>query len=112
MLLVGKELLNAFPGRIMNLHPSLLPSFPGTHGGADALAYGVKVTGVTVHFIDEGLDTGPIVMQEAVPVLSSDTVESLMERIHEVEHRLYPRAIGYFCRGKLRLDGRRVYIES
>ncbi len=111
MLLVGPEILHAFPLRVINLHPALLPSFPGTHGAADALAYGVKVTGVTVHFVDEGLDTGPVIMQEALPVRGDDDLDSLLERIHQVEHRLYPEAIRLFCEGRLRVEGRRVYID-
>lgn len=110
MLLVGNEFVRAFRSRIMNIHPALLPSFPGTSGVADALAHGVKVTGVTVHFVDEGLDTGPIILQEAVPIVQGDTEEKLYPRIHEVEYRLYPEAIRYFCEGRLRVEGRRVTI--
>lgn len=110
MLLAGREMVEAFRDRMMNIHPALLPSFPGTSGVADALAYGVKVTGVTVHFVDEGLDTGPIILQEAVPVMEGDTVESLHQRIHEVEYRLYPEAIALFCAGRLRVEGRIVRI--
>lgn len=110
MRLVGPEFVEAFRNRILNIHPALLPSFPGTSGVADALAYGVKVTGVTVHFVDEGLDTGPIILQEAVPVLQGDDIESLHQRIHEVEYRLYPEAIRLFCQGRLKVDGRRVVI--
>ncbi|NPV60176.1 MAG: phosphoribosylglycinamide formyltransferase [Actinobacteria bacterium] len=110
MKLVGPEFVSAFRERIMNIHPALLPSFPGTSGVADALAYGVKVTGVTVHFVDEGLDTGPIILQEAVPVLPGDDEETLHQRIHEVEYRLYPEAIRAFCEGRLRIVGRRVEI--
>lgn len=111
MLLLGPEVLRVFPLRVINLHPALLPSFPGTHGVADALAYGVKVTGVTVHFVDEGLDTGPIIMQEAVAVRGDDGLDALLARIHQVEHRLYPEAIRYFCEGRLRVEGRRVFID-
>ncbi len=110
MLLVGGELVEAFRNRIMNIHPALLPSFPGTAGVADALAYGVKVTGVTVHFVDEGLDTGPIILQEAVALNAGDTSETLHQRIHEVEYRLYPQAIQYFCEGRLSLEGRKVSV--
>lgn len=111
MLLVGPEILGAFPLRVINLHPALLPSFPGTHGAADALAYGVKVTGVTVHFVDEGLDTGPIIMQQALAVRGDDDLDNLLERIHQIEHRLYPEAIRYFCEGRIRVEGRRVFID-
>jgi phosphoribosylglycinamide formyltransferase-1 len=110
MLLVGGEFVREYRNRIMNIHPALLPSFPGTSGVADALAYGVKVTGVTVHFVDEGLDTGPIILQEAVAVQEDDTAESLHQRIHEVEYRLYPQAIQYFCEGRLSVEGRKVRI--
>jgi phosphoribosylglycinamide formyltransferase-1 len=112
MRLVGPEFVQAFRNRIMNIHPALLPSFPGTSGVPDALAYGVKVTGVTVHFVDEGLDTGPIIMQEAVPVLPGDGEDTLHNRIHEVEYRIYPQAIRYFCEGMLRVNGRHVIIEE
>ncbi|MEW6554361.1 MAG: phosphoribosylglycinamide formyltransferase [Actinomycetota bacterium] len=112
MRLVGPEFVQAFRNRVMNIHPALLPSFPGTAGVPDALAYGVKVTGVTVHFVDEGLDTGPIILQEAVPVLAGDDQERLHNRIHEVEYRLYPQAIRHFCEGRLRVEGRHVNIEE
>ncbi len=87
MRIVAPALLKAFPWRVINLHPALLPAFPGTHSIADAVRYGVKVTGVTVHFVDPGVDTGPVIAQEAVRVENGDTVESLAARIHEVEHR-------------------------
>lgn len=112
MRLLTPLLVKAFPMRIMNIHPSLLPSFPGTSGVREALDYGVKVTGCTVHFVDEGLDTGPVILQEAVPVIQGDSVETLHTRIHEAEYRLYPRAIQLFCRDMLRVEGRRCYIES
>ncbi len=110
MKLVGGEILSRFKNRIMNIHPALLPSFPGTHAVRDALEYGVKVSGVTVHFVDEGLDTGPIILQEAVPVYEDDDEESLHQRIHEVEYRLYPLAIKLFAQGRLRIEGRKVRI--
>lgn len=110
MLLIGKQIVAAYPGRIMNIHPSLLPSFPGLHGAQDALDYGVKVTGVTVHFVDEGLDTGPIIVQGATEVQEDDTKDSLLGRLHEIEHKLYPKAIGLFAEGRLKNDGRRIKI--
>ncbi len=112
MRLLSPLLVRSFPVRIMNIHPSLLPSFPGTSGVREALDYGVKVSGCTVHFVDEGLDTGPVILQEAVPVLQGDTVETLHARIHAAEYRLYPRAIQLFCRDMLRVEGRRCFIES
>jgi phosphoribosylglycinamide formyltransferase-1 len=101
MRLLTAPFLERFGGRILNVHPSLLPSFPGAHAVDDALAHGVKVTGATVHFVDEGVDTGPIVLQEAVEVREGDTVESLHARIQEVEHRLLPHAVRLFLDGKL-----------
>ncbi|NLW60041.1 MAG: phosphoribosylglycinamide formyltransferase [Firmicutes bacterium] len=112
MRLVTPEFVAAFRHRIMNIHPSLLPAFPGTRGVADALAYGVKVTGCTVHFVDEGMDTGPIILQEALPVRPDDTVDSLQERIHALEHRLYPQAIDLWVRGKIKIRGRRCCIDE
>ncbi|VBB05843.1 formyl transferase [Lucifera butyrica] len=97
-------------GKIMNIHPSLLPAFPGLDAQQQALQYGAKVSGCTVHFIDQGIDTGPIILQEAVPVLEEDTVETLAERILHVEHILYPRAIGLYCDGRLCTENRRVRI--
>ncbi len=110
MFLVGAEFVQTYLNRVMNIHPALLPSFPGTKGVADALDYGAKVSGVTVHFVDRGLDTGPIILQEAVPVKDDDTEESLHQRIHQVEYKLYPLAIKLFAEGKLRVEGRRVKI--
>jgi phosphoribosylglycinamide formyltransferase 1 len=110
MRLMTPAFVQAFPNRIMNIHPSLLPAFPGAHGVADALAYGVKVSGCTVHFVDEGMDTGPIILQEAVSVRDDDTEESLVERIHGLEHRLYPAAIDLWVRGKIKIEGRRCMI--
>jgi len=110
MKLAGPELVRAFSGRIMNIHPALLPSFPGTHGPRDALEHGVKVSGVTVHFVDEGLDTGPIIVQEAVPVEEGDDEETLHNRIHQAEYRQYPKAIRLFAEGRLEIDGRTVRV--
>lgn len=110
MKLVGAEIVEAYRDRIMNIHPALLPSFPGENGVGDALDYGVKISGVTVHFVDEGLDTGPIIAQEAVPVEENDDVESLHNRIHFAEYRVYPRAIRLFAEGRLVVDGRRVRV--
>ncbi len=112
MRLVGPVLLGAFPGRIVNVHPSLLPSFPGAHGIRDALAAGVAVTGVTIHLVDASLDGGPIVAQEAVPVLPGDDEESLLERLHVVEHRILPRAVGLLLAGALRVEAGRVAIDA
>lgn len=100
--------LSAFEGRIVNIHPSLLPSFPGLHAWKQALDYGVKVTGCTVHFVDAGVDAGPIIGQQTVAVLDHDTPESLLQRIHGTEHELYPRCIAALARGQFYLQGRRV----
>lgn len=112
MRIVTPVLLQAFPNAVMNLHPALLPSFPGIDGIGQTLAYGVKIAGCTVHFVDEGTDTGPIIIQAAVPVLPDDTEESLGSRIHAEEHRIYPRAIRLFAEGRLQVEGRRVIISS
>ncbi|AEF94601.1 phosphoribosylglycinamide formyltransferase [Desulfotomaculum nigrificans CO-1-SRB] len=112
MRLVGPTLLKAYHNQIMNIHPALLPSFPGRHGQLDALNYGVKISGCTVHFVDEGMDTGPIILQAAVPVLDDDTEDTLAARILEQEHRLYPQAIKLFAEGRLQLQGRRVMIKK
>ncbi|MGI5876341.1 MAG: phosphoribosylglycinamide formyltransferase [Dethiobacteria bacterium] len=112
MRVLSPVFIKEYRGRIMNIHPSLLPAFPGVNGVGQALAYGVKVSGCSVHFVDEGLDEGPIILQEAVPVFDHDTEESLQQRIHEVEHRLYPRAIQLFIEGKLRLEGRKCLINE
>jgi len=101
-----------YKNRIMNLHPALLPSFPGTNAVKQALMYGVKFTGCTVHFVDEGVDTGPIILQAVVPIYDTDTEESLLERIHKEEHRIYPEAVRLFGEGKLRIEGRRVLVSE
>lgn len=115
MLIVTPALLDRFPYRVINLHPSLLPSFPGATGIEDAFRYGTGVTGVTVHFVDEGCDTGPIVLQEVVEIQYNDTIDILRERIHTVEHRLLPRAIELISTGKISFDDknpRRVIIKE
>jgi phosphoribosylglycinamide formyltransferase 1 len=111
MRIVTSVLLEAFPNRVMNIHPALLPSFPGLDAQKQALDYGAKISGCTVHFVDAGTDTGPIILQTAVPVLEDDTVESLSERIHIEEHRLYPAAIQLFAEGRLTVQGRKVRIS-
>jgi phosphoribosylglycinamide formyltransferase-1 len=108
MRLLGKPVLDVFGGRWLNIHPALLPSFTGMHGVRDALAYGVKVTGVTVFLVDEGVDTGPIVAQEMVEVLPDDDWDSLEVRIHAAEHRLLPAAVRALIEGRLEVDGRHV----
>ncbi len=112
MRVLGPEVVAPFRDRWLNVHPALLPSFAGMHGVGDALAYGVKLTGVTVHLVDEGIDTGPIVLQEAVEVRDDDDWDSLEGRIHEVEHRLLPRAVRALLRGGLIREGRSVRIEE
>jgi len=112
MRLLGPAVLDAYGGHWLNVHPSLLPAFPGTSGVADALAYGVRVTGVTVFFVDEGMDTGPVVMQEAIEVRDDDDWDSLEARVHEVEHRLLPAATAALVEGRIRVDGRRVTIDG
>jgi len=110
MLLVGIEILKKYKNKVLNIHPALLPSFKGTHGIKEAYDYGVKVTGVTVHFVDEGLDTGPIILQEAVSVEQNDSIEKLEEKIHTVEHKIYPLAVKYFCEERLIIKDRKVSI--
>jgi phosphoribosylglycinamide formyltransferase-1 len=111
MRLLSSRFISAFAGRILNVHPSLLPAFPGLGPQKQALACGVKVTGATVHLVDEGLDSGPILLQEAVAVREDDTEESLSARILEAEHRLYPRAVRIVLGGLYRVEGRRVFLE-
>ncbi|MBI3014103.1 MAG: phosphoribosylglycinamide formyltransferase [Candidatus Tectomicrobia bacterium] len=112
MRILGSTVIENFRGRIMNIHPALLPSFPGLHGQRQALEYGVKISGCTVHFVDEGVDTGPIIIQAAVPVFSGDTEESLSSRILEQEHRIYPLAVQAFVEGRLKIEGRRVHFRG
>jgi phosphoribosylglycinamide formyltransferase-1 len=112
MRIITSTILNAFPQKIMNIHPALLPSFPGIHGQKQALEYGVKLSGCTVHFVDEGVDTGPIIIQSAVQVLDDDTEETLAARILNEEHWIYPQAIQLFAEGKIEIKGRKVRINT
>lgn len=108
--IVTNRLLQAFPQRVINIHPSLLPAFPGLHAQRQALAHGVKVSGCTVHFVDEAVDNGAIILQAAVPVLEDDTETSLAERILAEEHRILPQALQLYAEGRLSIQGRRVFI--
>ena len=110
MRLLSPAFIHLYKGRIMNIHPSLLPSFPGLHAQEQAVNYGARVSGCTVHFVDDGMDTGPIILQEAVPVYEDDSADNLAARILAVEHRLYPEAVRLFCEGRLQLNGRHVSI--
>jgi phosphoribosylglycinamide formyltransferase-1 len=112
MRLLSPVLVRAFPGRILNIHPALLPAFPGLDAQRQAVEHGVKVSGATVHIVDEALDAGPIVVQEAVPVLDTDDADTLTHRILEVEHRIYPRAVRILLSGRFRIEGRRVIVEG
>jgi len=112
MRILSPYFIKEFKDRIMNIHPALLPSFPGLHGQRQALDYGVKISGCTVHFVDEGCDTGPIILQKEVEVLDTDTEESLSSRILEYEHKIYPQAISLFEEGRLRIVGRKVIIAQ
>ncbi len=110
MKIIGKTLLNEYKGKMLNIHPALLPSFPGLHVQKAALDHGAKISGATVHFVDEGCDTGPIIIQAAVPVKEDDTEETLSARILEQEHKIYPQAIKLFAEGKLKIEGRKVRV--
>jgi phosphoribosylglycinamide formyltransferase-1 len=112
MRIVTPVLVNAYYGRMINVHPSLLPAFPGVNGIGQALEYGVKVTGVTVHFVDSGLDSGPIIAQEALAVEPGDTEETLAARIHPIEHRMLLQVVQQFAEGRIRLNGRQVTVEA
>jgi len=112
MRLLSPVLVRAFPRRILNVHPALLPAFPGLDAQRQAFEHGVKLSGATVHLVDEGLDSGAIVAQEAVPVRSDDTAASLAARILEAEHRIYPRAVRLLLEGRCRVEGRRVIVEG
>jgi len=112
MRILPAEVVRAYAGRILNIHPSLLPSFPGLHPQRQALKAGAKVSGCTVHFVDDGVDTGPIVMQSPVPVLDHDTEDSLAARILAQEHQIYPEAVRALAEGRIRIEGRRVYLQT
>lgn len=111
MRILTSRFVRKYYGRIINIHPSLLPAFKGENGIGDAYGYGVKVTGVTVHFVDELMDHGPIILQEAVNIEKKDSVDSLEEKIHCIEHKLYPRAIRLFVEKRLKIKGRKVFIR-
>lgn len=110
MRIINAKTVQAYQGRIINIHPSILPSFPGMHAQRQAWQYGVKVTGATVHFMDEGVDTGPIIQQKSVTVPEGITEEGLSDLILKVEHEILPQAVDLFCQGRLRLEGRKVVI--
>jgi phosphoribosylglycinamide formyltransferase-1 len=112
MRILTPSFLQAFPDKIINIHPALLPAFPGTHVQQQALDYGVRFSGCTVHFVDEGVDTGPIIIQAVVPVHDGDTAETLAARILKEEHKIYPQAIRYFAEGRIIKNGRRVKIKN
>ncbi|MEK6744164.1 MAG: phosphoribosylglycinamide formyltransferase [Nitrospirota bacterium] len=112
MRIITPTLLKAFPNRVMNIHPALLPAFPGLHVQKTALEHGAKFSGCTVHFVDEGMDTGPIIIQAVVPVLDNDTEDSLSARILKQEHKIYSRAIQLYAEGKLKVEGRRVLVTG
>lgn len=112
MRLVTETLLSAFPKRVINIHPSLLPAFPGLHAQRQALKYGVRVTGATVHFVDTGTDSGPVIIQSMVPVLPDDTEDSLQQRILVTEHHIYPEAVRLIAEGRVRILGRSVSIDD
>ena len=111
MKLFQPPFVRKYRNRILNVHPTLLPAFPGAHPVADTLHYGVKVTGVTVHFVDEDVDSGPIIAQTAVPVLDTDNEERLHARIQIEEHKLYPQVIKWYAQGKLKIEGRKVIVK-
>jgi len=112
MRLLTPTIVNLYMGRMINVHPSLLPAFPGKDALGQALAYGVKLTGITVHFVDNGMDTGPIVAQQAIEVQPQDTAETLAERIHEIERKLYPQVVAQIAQGKVTLEGRQVIVKT
>ncbi|MGD2278891.1 MAG: phosphoribosylglycinamide formyltransferase [Candidatus Omnitrophota bacterium] len=112
MRILSGRFISEYENRILNIHPALLPSFKGARGIKDAFDYGVKVTGVTVHFVNNELDAGPIILQDCVEIDKEDTLDSLEEKIHKAEHKLYPEAVRLFSRGRLRVEGRKVIIKK
>jgi phosphoribosylglycinamide formyltransferase-1 len=112
MRIISPRIIGEYPDRIMNIHPALLPSFKGAHAIKDAYEYGVKTTGVTVHFVDEKTDHGPIILQQAIDIKPGESIDSLEERIHKVEHKIYPEAVRLFLEGRLKVTGRKVELES
>lgn len=112
MRIVKGKLLEEYAGRMINIHPALLPGFKGLHGQKQALDYGVKYSGCTVHFVDAGIDTGPIIMQKVVPVMDDDNEDSLSERILAEEHKAYPETVRLYAEGRLRIEGRRVFTSG
>jgi phosphoribosylglycinamide formyltransferase-1 len=111
MRIISPEFVRKYKMRILNIHPALLPSFPGLHAQKQALEYGVRVTGCTVHFVEEGVDSGPVILQKPVPVMDGDTEETLSARILEQEHQLYPEAVRLFSEGRIKVQGRRILIS-
>jgi len=111
-LIVSDVFVDAFPNRILNIHPSLLPSFPGLKPHWQAVTYGVKISGATVHIVDKGVDTGPIVVQVAVPVSPEETPETLADKVLKWEHRIYPQAVKWFADGKIKVEGRKVVVDG
>jgi len=112
MRIITSVLINAYPAKVMNIHPAILPSFPGMHAQRQAVDYGVKFSGCTVHFVDHGVDSGPIIIQAVVPVLDDDTEETLSARILKEEHRIYPQAIQFFASGRIHINNRKVMISD
>lgn len=110
MLVLGGKFLETFPNRVINIHPALLPSFPGTEGAANAQMYGVKITGVSVHFVEEKIDSGPLIIQAALPCKTSEPLEDLKQRIHALEHRIYPQALQWLAEERISLAGRQVIL--
>jgi phosphoribosylglycinamide formyltransferase-1 len=112
MQLLSDEFLRAFPERVINVHPALLPAFPGLRAVEQALDYGVKVFGVTVHFVDDGVDTGPVILQRAIELPDASSADQVLERLHPIEHELLPRAVKLIAQRRVKVEGRRVVVES